>query len=321
MTSIASQRRERLAATPLTIVRADEQRGFRAFLASCAAIWGHRQLLVLLVRRQLKARYKDSALGLVWTLIRPFTLFLIYYVAIGQFLGAARGVQDFAIFIFSGLTVWSLYNEILASGTTSIVDNAGLIKKVRIPRELFPLAAVGSALVNFLFQFIVLIAVVLVIGEFPISWDLLYVLGATVLILIWGTLFALALASFNVYLRDTQYLVEVILMVLFWASPIVYAWSFVVGAAERLQATWISAVYLYNPITIAVMAFQKGIWKSGSETVHISNGAGQPDTVLAAQPWPTLWLYMLIFGVIGLVGVYVSQRIFNRLQGNFAQEI
>jgi len=321
MASIAAERSARLAATPLTVIDARSGHGIRAFTSAVTSIASHSDLLVLLVKRQLKARYKDSVLGLFWSLIKPLTMLLIYYIALGQFMGAARGIADFAIFIFSGLTIWGLYAEIVSTGSTSIVENAALIKKVRVPRELFPLAAVGSALVNFGFQFVVLIAAVLILGVFPISWALLYVPAAMIVVLLFGIALALLMSALNVYLRDMQYLVEVIMMVFFWASPIVYAWSFVVSAADRLHHQWIEWVYLMNPVTIAVMAFQRGIWKSGNEYRIVSNGPGNPVTTLYPQPWPDLTLYLAIAAFVGLVFVYVSQRVFDRLQGNFAQEI
>ena len=97
------------------------------FVSSLIDIFRHRELLKLLVNRELKARYKDSSLGFVWTLIRPLVMLMIYYVAIGQFLGAARSIADFAIFVYAGLTLWGLYSDIVMTGTKSIVSNAGLI--------------------------------------------------------------------------------------------------------------------------------------------------------------------------------------------------
>ena len=171
----ARARAERLAATPFDVVASHSGGFFRGFFRSLADVVGQRELLVLLVRRELKARFKDSSLGFLWTLIRPITLLMIYFVAIGQFLGAARLIPDFAIFVFAGLTLWGLYNEIIVGGTSSIVSNAGLIKKVYLPREIFPLAASGSAIVTFLIQLGILVAAVLLLGQFPLSWNLLYV--------------------------------------------------------------------------------------------------------------------------------------------------
>lgn len=275
-----------------------------------------RELLGLLVRRELKARYKDSSLGFLWSLIKPLTMLLIYFVAIGQFLGAARTIPDFAIFVYAGLTLWALYSEIVVTGTQSILSNAGLIKKVYLPREIFPLAATGSAFVNFGVQFLILIVAVVALGQFPISWNLLYIPVAVAIAAVYGVALALLLSAVNVYLRDIQYLVEVGLLVFFWASPIVYSWSFVVEAGERSDLPWLESAYLINPMSTAMLAFQRGIWAAGSEE-RVLGGVTVPP-----QPWPAdLDLRLLITFVVGLLLVVVAQRVFSRLQGNFAQEI
>lgn len=320
MASNAQSRAERLGTLPFVTTTSAQPGLFRAFAGSIRQIAERRELLGLLVRRELKSRYKDSTLGFLWSLIRPLTLLLIYFVAIGQFLGAARGIPDFALFVFAGLTIWGLYADMITAGTTSIVDNHGLIKKVYLPREIFPLAAAGSAFVNFLIQFAVLIAATLVLGQFPLSWDLLYVPVAVLLVALYGVGVAILLAALNVYLRDIQYLVEVGTLVFFWASPIVYSWSYVVQAVR--SAPWLEFIYLLNPISNAVLAFQRGIWKAGSEDRVMGQDATGADIVVAAQPWPAdLDLRLAILFVVGLVFVWLAQRIFSRLQGNFAQEI
>ncbi len=285
-------------------------------MSAVREIFGQKELLDLLVRRELKSRYKDSSLGFVWSLIRPLTMLLIYYVFIGQVLGAARGVPDFAIFVYAGLTLWGLYSEIVTAGTSSIITNAGLIKKVYLPREIFPLASVGSALFNFAIQMGILVVATIVLGQFPISWNLLYIPVAVIIVIIYGTALALLLSALNVYLRDIQYLVEVAILLFFWASPIVYSWSFVVDATVQRGASWLAELYLLNPISISMIAFDRGIWKAGSEDRVIEGN------IIPAQPWPEhMDIRLLITAIVGLVFVVIAQRIFARLQGNFAQEI
>jgi ABC-2 type transport system permease protein len=313
---VAQARADRLAG--LVFQRTDARsHGFlRGIARAIAEVAGQRELLGLLVRRELKAKYKDSSLGFIWTLIKPLTMLLIYFVAIGQVLGAARSVPDFAIFVYAGLTLWALYSEILTSGTQSIVTNAGLIRKVYLPREIFPLAAAGSAAINFGIQFGILLIAVIASGQFPLSWNLLYVPFAVLLTFVWGLGFALLYSALNVYLRDVQYLVEVGVQMLFWASPIVYSWSLVVGKAQSLHVDWLTYVYLLNPISLAMLGFQKGIWKAGSVTSHLDG------KVIDPQPYPShLALYMAIALVVGLLFLAIAQRVFTRLQGNFAQEI
>ncbi|WP_209560414.1 ABC transporter permease [Frigoribacterium sp. PvP032] len=317
MSTESEARVQRIATLPFEKAGAASGGLISGVVPAVRDIWGHRALLDLLIRRELKARYKDSALGFVWSFIRPLTMLAIYYFAVGQVLGAARSVPQFAIYVFAGLTLWGLYNEIIAGGTTSILANAGLIKKVYVPRELFPLASLGSALFNFVVQFAVLLAAVLVLGQFPVSWDLLYIPVAVVLTVIYGLAFALFLSAVNVYLRDVQYLVEVALLILFWASPIVYSFGMVVDRAAARGQEWIVTLYQLNPMTDIILAFQKGIWRAGSETSVLDDG-----TVIPPQPFPAdLDFRLLVIGVVGLVLLLLAQRVFARLQGNFAQEI
>jgi ABC-2 type transport system permease protein len=316
MTSQAEERSTRLAALPFHASGPTTSRSIGGFISSVKEIVGQRELLDLLIRRELKSRYKDSSLGFVWSLIKPLTMLMIYYVFIGQVLQAARGVPDFAIFVYAGLTLWGLYSEIVSTGTSSIISNAGLIKKVYLPREIFPLASVGSALFNFAIQMAILLLATIALGQFPVSWNLLYIPVAVIIVVIYGTALALLLSALNVYLRDIQYLVEVVMLIFFWASPIVYAWSFVVNAVVTRGVGWLQEIYLLNPVTVAMMAFQKGIWKAGSETRVLG------PLEIGPQPWPeNLDLRLLVVGIVGLLFVVVAQRIFARLQGNFAQEI
>jgi len=305
----AQQRAERLATLPFERTGAPTAGGVGGFLTAVRDAWRQRQLLDLLIRRELKARYKDSSLGFAWSLVRPIVMLLIYYFAIGKVLQAERSIPQYAIFVFAGLTIWGLFNEIVSSGTSSIVSNAGLIKKVYLPREIFPLAATGSALFNFAMQLIVLTAATILLWQFPWHVELLYAPLAALVVLTFGTALGILLSAVNVYLRDIQYLVEVAMLILFWVSPIVYSYRFVAQAVKNSGlGEWALEVYLANPVTIAVLAFQKAFWIAGDAP----GAAVYPDNML---------LRLAIMIVIGLVFIVGAQRVFTRLQGNFAQEI
>jgi ABC-2 type transport system permease protein len=298
--SAAAARVAKLAAEPM--VSAGPERGFfKGTSKSIRDLAAYRELLGLLVRRELKARYKDSALGFLWTLIRPLTILVVYYVAIGKFLGAERSIPDFAIYIFTGLLAWQFFHEIVSGGTGSIVGNAGLIKKVYLPREVFPLSVVGGALFTLATQFVVLVIALVVSGSIPTGPDLLYAPLALAVLLVYATAFALILSAVNVYLRDVQYLVEIALTVLFWASPIVYSWELVQGAiSDGLQQ-----LYLANPVTVAILAMQRAFWVAGADEPYPDHLAGRLFIMLG----------------IGLVLLWCAQRAFARLEANFAQEI
>ncbi|WP_167051071.1 ABC transporter permease [Salinibacterium sp. ZJ77] len=292
----------RLHELPLTTATISSN-PFRAIAETTRRIFDRRELLGLLVRRDLKSRYKGSALGFLWSFIRPLTQLLIYYIVVGQFLGVARGIPDFAIYVFAGLTVFGLFSEAVSSASMSVIANQGLVKKVSLPREIFPLASVGAALFNFAVQAVILVVAALILNNLAWGWHLLYAAPATLLVLIYAAAFGILMSALNVYLRDIQYLVEVVLMLAMWASPIVYAWSMVrdaVGPGLLLN------LYTSNPVTLAVLAFQKA-FRPPETTAQ-----GYPDDLL---------LSMGIAGLVGLVLLFIAQQIFTRLQGNFAQEL
>lgn len=268
---------------------------------SVREIWQRRQLLQMLVRRELRARFKDSSLGFLWSLARPLVSLLIYYIAIGRFLGAERSIPDFAVYVFTGLTVWQLFNEIVSGGTGSILSNGGIVKKIYLPREIFPLASVGSALFNFMIQFGILLVAALLIRGLIFDKRLLYLPLSLAVVVVWGTALALLLSAANVYLRDIQYLVEVALMVGFWASPIVYSWEMVSGAISPA----LERLYLANPITLAVLGFQRAMWQAGSSMAVPSD----------------LDVRLVVALVVGTLLLAVCQRLFSLMQRDFAQEL
>lgn len=298
--SIASERAERLAIEPMRDMHPAS--GFvRGARTSIADIWSRRELLELLVRREIRARYKDSTLGLVWSLVRPLVQLLIYYIAIGEVLGASRSITSFAIYVYTGLTAWALFSEIISSGTGSIVNNSGIIKKIHLPREIFPLASVGSALFNFAVQMGILLLAAILIDGIDISLQLLKIPVAIAVLVVWATAFALVLGAANVYLRDTQYLVEVGLLIGFWLSPVVYSYAMVRDVAHP----WLIDLYLANPVTLSILGMQQAIW------------VGAPDVAYPSG----VMMRMLIALALGLVALALGQRLFDRMQRNFAQEI
>lgn len=299
--SIADERFARLAEEPFS--RAGRPEGTVAGTAhSLRDIWSYRELLGLLVRRELKARYKDSTLGFLWSLLRPVALLVVYYIAIGKFLGAAKAAPDFAIALYAGLTIWQLFADIVGGCTGSIVANAGLVKKIYLPREVFPLSVVGSALFNFMIQLGVLIVATFVVGAPPWGFRLLYAPLAIAIVVLFATAIGFLLGAVNVYLRDVQYLVEIMLMFMMWTAPVVYPFA---KARETLGNSLGLHLYMSNPLATAVLAFQRAFWVRGSGQVQPHN----------------LGLFIGLELLVGVVLLWLFQRVFARLQDNFAQEL
>lgn len=306
MTNETDDRAARLAAEPMR--PAGPRPGFaHGTVQSFRDIVAQRELLGLLTRREIKAKYKDSVLGFFWSLAKPLAMLVVYYVAIGKFLGAEQapgrpnGIPSFAVFIFTGLTAWQLFSDAVMMGSGSIVANSALIKKVYVPREVFPLSSVGAAFFNFVLQLIILVGATAVIGLFPTGARWWYFLLSLAVLVVFSTALAMLLAAINVFLRDVQYLVEIMIMILFWASPIVYSWGLV---ADKLSGI-LGTLYLANPMTQVVIGFQRAFWVGGD-----------------GQPFPENLVRDLFITLgVSIVLLWVCQRVFARLQANFAQEL
>ncbi len=299
--TVAERRMADLATQPLEAVGPTPGL-FRGTVGSVKDIWAHRELLALLVKRELRARYKNSSLGFVWSMLKPLAQLLVYYFVIGGLMKFGQNVPDFGIYIFAGLTVWTIFNEMVSGGTGSVVANSGLVKKVYLPREVFPLSTVGASVVNFAIQLGILLAFTAIAGAFPTNARILYVPLGLALVMTFGSALALVLSAINVYMRDMQHLIEIVMMLMFWASPIIYPYSLV---NESFGGTWVQELYLANPVTLAVLAFQRGTWVRGAD-----------------QPFPDeMGVRILVATGICVVLLWLSQRIFARAEGNFAQEL
>ena len=280
-------------------------------------IWRARELLIYLVRTEIKVKYKNSFLGLVWSMISPAMTLAVYTVVFGYFL--KNGIPNFVIFLFSGLLLWNFFQTGVLTSTGVIVNNAGLVKKVSFPREILALAAIGSAGVFLFFQAIVMVIFMLALQVAP-AWPLLWLLAvAFVPTVVLSAGLGILLASVNVYMRDTQHLVTVLVgAAWFWACPIVY--SFQEAVATKLQVHHVEWLYFANPLTPIVMTFQRVLYNRPG-LVRLTTPAHVYKRLLPSWPATTyLWADAAVLGV-ALLLFYVAMVVFGRLAGNFAEEL
>jgi ABC-2 type transport system permease protein len=269
-----------------------------------ADVWMHRQLLRNLVRKELKVKYKNSVLGFVWTLLNP-TLYLVVFSIVFAYI-LQSSVPYFAIFLLSGLLAWNLFSTGVSGGTTAIVGNASLVQKVWFPREILPIASVGAAVSHFLFQLSVLVGALLVFRR-PPAWGSLWLLvPAIAVLLVLAVALAITLSAINVYLRDTQHLLELVLLAWFWMSAIVYPYRQV---ADRLGEN--ANVLLLNPMIPVVLTFQRVIYNPDESTGVLPVGA--------SDGW-----YLRNLGIVGAASLLLllgGLWLFGRLEDNFGEEI
>jgi ABC-2 type transport system permease protein len=278
------------------------------------AVWRYRELLVGLVRKELKVRYKDSSLGFFWSMLNPAMYLAVFYVVFQVILGS--GIPYFAIYLLSGLLAWNLFNASLTAATGSIVNNGALVNKVFFPREILPLSTVGANLVHFFLQGIVLL-LALVVFRFGVSLEYLWlIVPAMLVVLLLVSGLAILFSALNVYARDLQHLLELVLLAWFWMTPIVYPWQLPAGKLAEHGLS--SNLTLLNPMIPVVIALQRAIYGTVS---YVDKDTG--DTVHILPDASSLW-YFRNLAIVGVVaaGIFVfAVHVFGRLEANFAEEL
>lgn len=253
-------------------------------------VFRRRELLLILVARNLKIRYKNSALGFFWSLLSPLFLILIYAV----FLRVMRFAWDLPVLV-TGIITWQFLALCLGDSLHAVVGNANLVTKASFPRIMLPLAMTGANLVNFLLSFGVLCVylVAMRVDAGALYW-LPFIL-LTQFALCFGV--ALIISCANVFFRDTEHILSVVMLAWFFLTPVIYPIEIV---TESTSLPWWTAIaYHLNPMTGIVSAYR---------------------SVLLSSPLPgsgLLGLSFCIAWVVPLVGLLV----FGQFQGRFGDEL
>jgi ABC-2 type transport system permease protein len=269
----------------------------------------HREVLLNLVRKELKVKYTASVLGAVWSLLNPVVFLAVFsfvvYVTKNQ-------MPHFPVYLLSGLLGWSLFSNSLLLGARSVVDNASLVKKVYFPREILPLSSIGVTLVDFVLQSAVLLLFMLVTG-YGVHLHALWMYPLSIVTLLVFTLaVTLWVAGLNVRYRDVQHLLNLGLLVWFWMTPIVYQGALVQTFLTDNRPDTLWNLYLLNPLATIVFGFQRalyGVVSPGGQDVL-------PDVSLT-------WMAGMLLAVLAasLLLLAFTWRLFFHLSGDFAEEL
>lgn len=266
-------------------------------------VFRRRYLLSLLVRKEVQIRYRGSVLGWLWSYVKPLVQFVVFFVAIGVFLGMNQQVEFFPLYLLAGITVVTFFNEAFTNGTRSLIDNAALIKKIYLPREMFPVASMLVAAVNTLPQILVLLVIAVFFGWVPSLLHVAAIVLALCIVALLATGLGLLFGAINVTFRDAQAFVEIITMFSVWASPVMYQWQMVASTVPD----WLFLLYRLNPLTPAIELFHFGVWSP-------LNSGG-------AEMLPGLWEFAGIALAVSVVALVTGQLVFRRLEGRFAQDL
>lgn len=292
-------------AAPEVLVRTSEAPRMRV-VERIRELFAHREVLVNLTRKELKVKYKSSVLGILWSMLNPLMYLVVFYLVFTKFLRS--DIPDFWAYLLSGLLAWTLFSTGLAGATGSVVGNGSLVTKVAFPREILPLSSIGSSLVNFSFQFLVLIAVFLVFAYRFVGPALVLLPLALAVLLMFTVAMGFATSALNVRYRDTAHLIELLLLAWFWLTPVIYPALLVL---ERGQLAW--RIYQLNPLVTITLGFQRAIY--GHRLL--------PDG-RSVLPDPGIAWYAVRLGLVGvgsLLLLYLGWRLFYRRSGDFAEEL
>ncbi len=258
-------------------------------LKALKEIYDYRELLINLTIKDLKVRYKNSILGFFWSLIQPLLMMLIFTFVFSYVFKA--GIKNYAVFFIVGFLPWNFFATVLALGTTSIVSNGSLIKKVYFPREIIPISLALANMVNLLLSFLVLFVILLLYGyNFFIFLPVLVL--AIILQLLMTLGLSLALAGLNVYFRDIEQFIGILLTVWFYGTPIIYDFS-MIPAKMKL------AIEYANPMASVILLYRGALYN---------------------LYWPSLKLVAYAM-ISSLIIFWIGYWIFRRLSPEFAKEV
>lgn len=233
-----------------------EQSRLARITARGSDLWRYRELIRNLVMSSLKGRYKNSALGFVWSLLNPLGMMLVFTIVFGFLMPDVR-VEKYPLFVLTGLLPWNFFSASINAGLYSVVGSSNLVKKVYFPREVLPIASVLSQLINFLLAFAVLFVALIVFQASFSPW--LWTLPFVILIqTVFSTGVVLILSTLNVFYRDTAMITEVVMLAWFFLTPVVYSVALlpetiqVLGVALPLQRL----VYIFNPVASLIAIYR-----------------------------------------------------------------
>lgn len=231
-------------------------RGWTALKLS--EIWAYRELLYFLTWRDIKVRYKQTVLGSAWAIIQPFMTMVVLSIFFGTYAKLPSDDLPYPIFSFAALVPWTFFANGLTQSTASVVSSANMVKKIYFPRMIIPISAILSGIIDFLFSFLVLVAMMVFFKIAPtanIIWLPYFLLLALVTSL--GT--GLWLTAMNVQYRDIRYVVPFIVQIWFIATPIAYS-------SSMLEEPW-KTIYAFNPMVGVVEGFRWALLGTPAESL------------------------------------------------------
>ncbi|MBN1264371.1 MAG: ABC transporter permease [Anaerolineales bacterium] len=255
---------------------------------SIREIFQYKEMIASLVRQSLRTRYRGSFLGFLWTFVNPLMQLVVYSIVFSVVMRIE--IDNFAMYLFIGLIPWIFFANALRESSVCILNNDNLIKKIYFPRAVLPVSVVLAGFINMMLGFVIVIAMLLLTG-LGLSLEIVYLPVVLAVELVLSTGIALWVSSLTVYFRDLEHMLEVVTMVWFYLTPIVYN-------VELIPERW-QPLFRLNPMYALIQEYRN--------VLFFQTGLDAGNLV-----YPAVLSVLLLFS-----GVLV----FEKLQRNFAEEI
>ena len=282
-------------------------------------LWRHRELILSLVKRDLKTRYKASALGFFWSLCKPLLIMAILYVVFvvivplrfpnAYFFDANNEKATrmaYGIHLIIGVLLWHFFAGSLSESTHSILANGNLLKKIKMPLEVFPVSTVLANLVHLLLAWAVLFPVMLALG-YRLTWMVLALPFLIALLAVLTTGLAFFLSATNVFYRDVASITEIVLMGWFYITPIFYPASVAWAELQRFPRVFVW-MFVGNPMATLCIAIRRVVFVDGNFS----------RTEVADE---TFWKYLVLCLGVSVAIYGLGRLVFHRLSPRFADEV
>jgi lipopolysaccharide transport system permease protein len=248
-------------------------------VSSLQSIYRYRELLLLLVERDLKVRYQRSILGMIWTLLNPLLQMAVYTLVFSTIMRI--DIPGFPVFLLSGLLPWNFISAATTGSALSLLNNQGLIRKVAVPQAIYPLSVVGSKLFDLLVALVPMALLSTLMDRPPgVTW--VFVLPAIVFASAFAVGMSLFFSSATVFFRDVRHLIDVLFQIWFYLTPIFYPQEFL----ERLPYEWVKRSLSANPAAPIIRCFQAALYENrfpDGETVALAATAALLSLVLGTM--------------------------------------
>lgn len=264
-------------------------------------LYDYRQMIFSLVKKDLRGRYKGSALGFLWTFLNPLLQLVVYSIVFSTIF--RNNIEKFYLYLFIGLLPWMFFSSSLTVGSVSVISSKDMVKKIYFPREVLPIAYVTSSFVNMLLCFLVVFIVMIIGGIDPNStfhWTaLLYLPIVMIVEYVLALGFAMLASALTVYFRDLEHILGIITMAWMYATPILYDVSMIQNILVEKGMGNLMHLYMLNPMTPIIVAYHQILYYGQAPDM---------STLLSAV---ILGLFFLILGYL----------VFRKLQRGFAEEL